>query len=61
MNNDTAQYIELLKQLPSLSKLKMRCVIKNITYQSWLDQEELLVYKEASESLPKGILLRALK
>jgi len=60
-NTNIDQYIELLKQLPKDSKHKMRCVIKNITYDTWLDREELSVYKEASESLSKDVLLGALK
>ena len=60
-NTSIDQYIELLKQLPYDSKHKMRCVIKNITYDTWLNQEEVSVYKEASESLPKDVLLGALK
>lgn len=61
MNNNTDKHIELLKLLPSDIKHKMRCVAKNITTDTWLLPDELNVYKEASELLPKDVLLGALK
>lgn len=55
------QDIDLLKQLPNDIKHQMRCVLKGITYESWLSSDILPVYKKARKQLSKEALLKTLK
>jgi len=60
-NKQDLNHIDLLKQLPDDIKHQMRCVLKGITYESWLSSDILPVYKKACNQLSKRALLKTLK
>jgi hypothetical protein len=61
LNEQDFNHFNLLKQLPNDIKHQMRCVLKGITYDTWLSSDILPVYKEASNSFSEDVLLKALK